>query len=69
MAEKCYCGLSLGDAARGTPYRDPGFRKVICGKCSKEIYTDIEGKTLCFDCERSEASKPGQKAKCPGCDG
>jgi hypothetical protein len=52
MAEKCYCGLNLGDASRGTPYRDPGFRKVICGKCGKEIYTDIKDKTLCFECEK-----------------
>jgi hypothetical protein len=52
MAEKCYCGLNLGDAARGSVYKDPDFRKVICKKCGKELYTDIPGKTCCFDCEK-----------------
>jgi hypothetical protein len=52
MAEKCYCGLNLADAARGTPYRDPGFLKIICAKCGKVIYSDIKGKTLCFECEK-----------------
>ncbi len=53
MAEKCYCGLNLGDASRGTPYRDLGFRKVICAKCGKEFYTDIKDKVMCFECEKT----------------
>jgi hypothetical protein len=52
MEEKCACGLNLADMARGTPCRDPGFRKVICAKCGKEFYTDINDKVMCFDRER-----------------
>ena len=52
MEEKCYCGLNLADASRGSPYRDPGFRKVICAKCGKVVYSDIKDKTMCFDCEK-----------------
>jgi hypothetical protein len=66
MAEKCYCGLNLGDASRGTPYRDPGFRKVVCARCGKEFYTDIKDKTMCFECEKvKQASSPAPCA----CDG
>jgi hypothetical protein len=53
MAEKCYCGLNLADASMGTPYRDPGFLKVVCAKCGKVIYTDIKDKKMCFECERN----------------
>ena len=28
--------------------KDPGFRKVICTKCGKEIYMDIPGTTTYF---------------------
>lgn len=52
MAEKCYCGLNLGDASRGSPHKDLGFRRVVCAKCGREFYTDIKDKTTCFDCER-----------------
>ncbi|HEY3272751.1 MAG TPA: hypothetical protein VGJ92_03255 [Methanocella sp.] len=54
MADNCYCGLNLSDASRGTPYRDPGFRQIICAKCGKIIYTDIKGKTRCFECEKTD---------------
>lgn len=54
MEEKCACGLNLADMARGTPSRNLGFRKVVCAKCAKVFYTDIQGKTMCFDCERSK---------------
>jgi len=51
--DHCYCGCNLADAARGTPYKDPGFRKVVCANCGKEFSTDIKDKTCCFDCERT----------------
>jgi len=52
MKEGCSCGLNMSDLARGTPYKDLGFRKVVCAKCSKEFYTDIKDKTHCFECEK-----------------
>ena len=52
MAEKCYCGLNLADASRGTPYKDPGFREVLCALCGKHFLMDIKDKTRCFDCEK-----------------
>jgi hypothetical protein len=55
MAEKqeCCCGINLADLAMGTPYKDLGFRKVVCTRCGKEFLTDIKDKTMCFDCEKS----------------
>jgi hypothetical protein len=44
--------LNTADLSRDTPYRDPGFRKVVCAKCGKVFYTGIENKTCCFDCEK-----------------
>jgi hypothetical protein len=52
--EGCACGLNMKDLAMGTPYKDPGFRKIVCAKCGKVFYTDIKDKTCCFDCERSQ---------------
>ena len=52
MAEKCYCGLNLGDLARAGTMKDLGFRKVVCERCGKEFYTDIKDKVRCFECER-----------------
>jgi hypothetical protein len=52
MAEHCYCGCNLADAARGSPTKDLGFRNVKCAKCGKEFLTDINGKTCCFECEK-----------------
>jgi hypothetical protein len=53
MEEKCACGLNLADMSRGSPTRDLGFRKVVCAKCGKVFYTDITGKTCCFECEKT----------------
>jgi len=52
VKEPCACGLNLTDLGRGTLSGDRGFRKVICAGCGKEFYTDITGKTCCFDCEK-----------------
>jgi len=52
MSDKCTCGLNWADLVGGAPARDMGFRKVICAKCGKEIYTDIKDKTMCFECEK-----------------
>ena len=49
------CCIDVGQLASDPPKKDPGFRKVICAKCGKEIYTDIPGKTMCFECEKSRA--------------
>jgi hypothetical protein len=50
--EGCSCGINMSDLAMGTPYKDLGFRKVVCAKCGKVFFTDIKGKTMCFDCEK-----------------
>lgn len=43
----------MADLAMGTPYKDLGFRKIICVKCGKEFYSDIKDKRMCFDCEKT----------------
>jgi formylmethanofuran dehydrogenase subunit E len=50
---ECGCGIDPYFLAADPPRKGPGFRKVVCARCGKEIYTDIEGKTVCFDCEKS----------------
>ncbi len=50
---ECGCGIDPRFLAADPPRKDPGFRKVICARCGKEILTDIEGKAFCFDCEKS----------------
>lgn len=57
MKEGCSCGLNMTDLARGTPYRDLGFRKIVCAKCGKEFITDKKDITDCFECERRMQSK------------
>ena len=52
MSYKCLCGLNMKDLVMFDEPRDLGFRKVICAKCGKEIYTDIKDKTMCFECEK-----------------
>jgi hypothetical protein len=56
MSFKCVCVLNMKDLE---PVKGPSFRKVICEKCGREIFTDIEGKTMCFECE-----KPGGRSAC-----
>jgi hypothetical protein len=58
MSDKeCCCSMNMKDLAMGTPYKDLGFRKVICARCGKEFYTDIKDKTCCFECEKSMPCK------------
>lgn len=57
MKEGCSCGLNMTDLARGTPYRDLGFRKIICAGCGKEFITDKKDITICFECERKMQCK------------
>jgi formylmethanofuran dehydrogenase subunit E len=49
------CGIDIRQLAEDPPKKGPDFRKVICAKCGREIWTDIPGKTMCFECEKSKA--------------
>jgi NAD-dependent dihydropyrimidine dehydrogenase PreA subunit len=37
--------------------RKSPFKKVTCEKCGDEFLTDIEKKTMCFDCEKDSVNK------------
>lgn len=52
MSYKCLCGLNMKDLEMAEPTKGPSFRKVVCENCHKEFFTDIEGKTMCFECEK-----------------
>ncbi len=54
MEEKCACGgLSTADMARAGKTPDyHGFRKVTCARCGREFYTDVNGQTMCIECEK-----------------
>jgi len=43
----------MPDLARGTPYKDLGFLKIICARCGKEFSTDVKDITYCIDCEKT----------------
>ncbi len=55
MKEECACGLNLSDLARGTPYRDLGFRKIICATCGKEFYNRYKGYRPLFRVREDDA--------------
>jgi hypothetical protein len=49
---ECVCGIDPFYLAADAPKKDPGFRKIACARCGKVFYTDIEGKTCYFECEK-----------------
>lgn len=58
MSFKCVCGLNMKDLE---PVKGPSFRKVTCEKCGREIFTDIECKTMCFECEKQGDLPAGER--------